>query len=100
MAFSFELSWFEREGFLDLIAREWAKDSGGRSPIERWQNKIRHLRRFLHEWAKYTHGIYKAEKERLVLLIQSLDLKAESTILVTRELETKVEAELRLKDLL
>ena len=42
--FSFEVSWFEREGFLDLIAREWAKVSGGRSPIERWQNKIRHLR--------------------------------------------------------
>jgi hypothetical protein len=29
--FSFELAWFEREGFLDLLAREWAKDSGGRS---------------------------------------------------------------------
>ena len=95
--FSFELSWFDREGFLNLIAREWAKDQGGSSPIERWQNKIRHLRRFLRGWAKHTHGIYKAEKERLLLLIQSLDLKAESAILDTRDLETKVEAELRLK---
>ena len=42
--FSFELAWFEREGFLDLIAQEWAKDSGGRSSIERRKNKIRHLR--------------------------------------------------------
>ena len=33
--FSFELAWFEREGFLDLIAREWAKDSAGRSNVER-----------------------------------------------------------------
>ena len=38
--FSFELVWFEIEGFLDLIAREWAKDSGGRSNVKRWQNKI------------------------------------------------------------
>ena len=45
--FSFELAWFEREGFLDLIAKEWAKDAGGRSPIERWQNKIRNLRSLL-----------------------------------------------------
>ena len=36
----------------------------------------------------------------LLFLIQSLDLKAESSILDTRELETKVEAELRLKELL
>ena len=42
--FSFELAWFEREGFLDLVAREWAKDAGGRTSVERWQNKIRHLR--------------------------------------------------------
>ena len=46
------------------------------------------------------HGIYKAEKERLLLLIKSLGIKAKSTILDTRELETKVDVELRLKELL
>ena len=45
---------FDIEGFVELIAREWAKDSGGRSPVERWQNKIRHLRRFLRGWANVT----------------------------------------------
>uniref|UniRef100_A0A453TEB6 Uncharacterized protein n=1 Tax=Aegilops tauschii subsp. strangulata TaxID=200361 RepID=A0A453TEB6_AEGTS len=59
--FSFELAWFEREGFLDLVAREWAKDAGGRSALERWQNKIRHLRSFLRGWAKHLSGIYKVE---------------------------------------
>ena len=34
--FSFELAWFEREGILDLIAREWAKDTGGLTSVERW----------------------------------------------------------------
>ena len=81
--FSFDSAWFEREGFLDLIAREWAKDSGGRTNVERWQNKIRHLRQFLRGWAKHLGGIYKDEKERLLFLIQSLDLKAESSILDT-----------------
>ena len=41
--FSFEIAWFEREGFIDLIAREWAIETGGHSSVDRWQNKIRHL---------------------------------------------------------
>ena len=72
----------------------------GRSSIERWQNKIRNLRSFLRGWAKHLSGIYKAEKERLLTLIQSLDLKAESTIFETSELHAKVDAEKRLKELL
>ena len=43
------------------------------------------------------HGIYKAEKERLLLLIQNLEVKAETSILDSSELETKIEAEMRLK---
>ena len=35
-SFSFELSWFEREGFFDLVAREWAKDLGGKTALQRW----------------------------------------------------------------
>jgi predicted RNA binding protein with dsRBD fold (UPF0201 family) len=42
----------------------------------------------------------EVEKKRLLNLIDALDLKAESSILDTRELETKVEAELRLKEML
>ena len=83
-----------------MLAREWAKDSGGRSPIKRWQCKILHFRRFLRGWAKHMHGIYKAEKERLLLLIQNLEVKAETSILDSSELETKIEAEMRLKKLL
>jgi len=59
---SFELAWFEKEGFLDLVAREWAKENRGHSSIERWQFKIRHLRQFLRGWAKNKSGIYKKGK--------------------------------------
>lgn len=85
---------------MDLIAREWAKDAGGRTSVKRWQNKIRHLRSFLRGWAKHLSGVYKAEKERLLTLIQSLDLKAESTILETAKLHAKIDAEMRWKELL
>ena len=98
--FSFELAWFEREGFLDLIAREWTKDSGGRTPIERWQNQIRHLRSFLRGWAKHLSGVYKVEKERLLSLMQALDVKVECTILDPTELHVKLAAGRRLEELL
>ena len=98
--FSFELAWFEREGFLDLVAREWAKDSGGKTALQRWQNKIRHLRSFLRGWAKHLSRIYKVEKERLLSLIQALDVIAETTVLPAAELHAKLDAEMRLKELL
>jgi endonuclease/exonuclease/phosphatase family metal-dependent hydrolase len=33
--FSFELGWFEREGFMDLIATEWAKEFCGISNVDK-----------------------------------------------------------------
>ena len=58
------------------------------------------MRSFLRGWAKHLSGIYKVEKERLLALIQSLDVKAETTVLQASELHAKLDAEMRLKELL
>ena len=92
-AFSFESGWFEKEFFLEIIAREWAKPVNGSTNIERWQNKIRHLRQFLRGWARNESGIYKQEKERLTQLIEALDLKVESNLLTVHEKNSKSKAE-------
>jgi hypothetical protein len=60
--FSFELAWLEQEGFYYLITCEWAAGHLGKNPIQTWQNKIRHLRRFLRGWAKKLSGKYKRGK--------------------------------------
>jgi hypothetical protein len=83
--FLFELYWFEQEGFYDLVVHEWAAGPIGKTPIETWQNKIRHLRNFLRGWAKNLSGKYKKEKERLLMLIDFLDIKAETCPLTERE---------------
>ena len=83
--FSFELSWLRMEGFYEMVAAEWANYVKGDSPIEIWQNKIRHLRRYLKDWAKNQSGKYKKEKERLLQIIDDLDIKAESTPLSVGE---------------
>jgi hypothetical protein len=83
--FSFELSWLREDGFHEMIKREWNASVSGSSPIEIWQNKIRHLRRFLRGWTKNRSGAYKKEKERLLSLIDELDIKAETIPLLAAE---------------
>jgi hypothetical protein len=60
--FSFELSWMRQDGFFDLVKTEWNLIQSGKNPVERWQNKMRHLRQFLRGWAKNLAGAYKKEK--------------------------------------
>jgi hypothetical protein len=83
--FTFELSWLEQEGFHEMVAAEWAAGPVGKTPIQTWQNKIRHLRRFLRGWAKNLSGKYKREKECLLAIIDALDIKAESAPLSPNE---------------
>jgi len=45
--FKFELGWLTRDGFFDLVKDIWESENRGRSSMDRWQNKIRRLRRFL-----------------------------------------------------
>jgi len=96
--FSFELSWMRQDGFFEMVKNEWNAIHSGNSPTERWQNKMRHLRQFLRGWAKNLSGIYK-EKERLILLIDELDIKAESTPLSVAERAAKKEADASLAKL-
>ena len=90
--FSFELAWLCQEGFVEMIEKEWLSISHGSTNLERWQNKIRHLRSFLRGWAKNLSGIYKKEKERLLSLIDYLDRHAETAPLIKADREKLREA--------
>jgi hypothetical protein len=79
----------QQDGFDEMVATEWADELAagpiGKMSIATWQNKIRHLRRFLQGWAKHLSGKYKKEKERLLNLIDLLDIQAETCPLTERE---------------
>jgi hypothetical protein len=77
--FSFELSWFHQDGFYEMVAAEWNMVPPGKSPMHTWQKKIRHLRHVLRGWAKNISGKYKKQKQRLLSIIDDLDIKAETT---------------------
>ena len=82
-----------------MIAAEWAAFTKGNSPIEVWQNKIRHLRRFLKGWAKNQSGKYKVEKAKLLRVINDLAIKAENALLNVSERETLRKAQDRISSL-
>jgi hypothetical protein len=75
--FSFELSWLKQDGFFEMISKEWASINSGANPMEKWQNKISHIRSFLRGWAKNLSSVYEKEKERLLQVIDDLDTRAE-----------------------
>jgi hypothetical protein len=56
--FKFELGWLHREGFHDMVKSVWERPVVGRSPIERWNNKIRSVRKHLGGWARHTTEIF------------------------------------------
>jgi mannosylglycoprotein endo-beta-mannosidase len=71
------------------VANIWHSENAGRTPLERWQNKIRRLRQYLRGWASHTAGTYKKEKKRLLSLLENLDKKAETTTLSEQEIHLK-----------
>lgn len=73
--FSFELSWFEREDFLELITTEWATENRGVPNIERWQYKTRHLRQFLRVGLRMLVGSANLKKKGFFNLLISLTSK-------------------------
>jgi hypothetical protein len=42
--FKFELGWLLRDGFMDIVRDIWSHMVVGRTPMEKWQGKIRRLR--------------------------------------------------------
>jgi hypothetical protein len=77
----------EQEDFFDMIVKEWKSVLVGANPMDTWLNKLRHIRRFIKGWAKNQSGKYKQEKDRLLHIIDQLDLKAETNPLNSNEKE-------------
>ena len=70
-----------------LIVKEWNSVLSRPDPMENWLNNLRHIRRFLKGCAKNQSGEYKKKKERLLNIIDQLDLKEESDPMSLNERE-------------
>ena len=90
--FKFELGWLNRDGFAEMVKEVWERPVHGQNPIQRWNNRIRMLRKHLRGWARHITGLYKKEKKRLAEIIDKLDLQAENRLLSDSELDEKNQA--------
>nr|XP_045089534.1 uncharacterized protein LOC123497248 [Aegilops tauschii subsp. strangulata] len=87
--FKIELGWLLRDGFHDMVKEVWEKPVAGPTPIHKWNNKMRALRKFLGGWARHTVGILRKEKLRLSSIIDELEALAEVRPLSEHEIEIK-----------
>lgn len=85
--FKFELLWLQREGFQERVKQIWTNTFKGRNSVQRWNNKLSALRRFIRGWAAQINGEYKKKKSDLQNTICSLDVQAEVRDLNVEELE-------------
>jgi hypothetical protein len=87
--FKFKLSWLLKEGFYEMVAQVWQREKRGTTRLEKWQNKIRTLRKYLRGWTKNASGTYKQEKQEVMTRIEQLDKKAETTVLLPHAVDLK-----------
>jgi mannosylglycoprotein endo-beta-mannosidase len=67
------------------LVEVWESENRGRSPLEKWQNKIRRLRRFLRGWSRNLSSQSKQLKSNLLSKIDELDRKVEVVLLSSQE---------------
>jgi hypothetical protein len=75
--FRSQLSWFTLDDFYECVATIWNKPIWGNNAVQRWNNKLSALRRYLRGWAKHKFGVYKQAKVSLQQTIDQLDITAE-----------------------
>jgi hypothetical protein len=78
-----------REDFHETITKVWQEENRGDTPMKKWQNKIRTVRRFLRGWAKNVVRENRKKKCFLVQQLDALDIKAETSLQNKHELEFK-----------
>jgi hypothetical protein len=67
--FKFELGWLQWEDFQDMVKNVWERPVAGNTPILRWNNKMRVMRKHLSGWAGHVSGILKKKKVVYHLLL-------------------------------
>ena len=98
--FKFELGWLLREGFSDIVKNVWEQHYVAGSPIQRWNCKLRVVRKYLGGWARHTAGLLKQEKLSLSTSIDELEAIAEYRRLTMHELDLKNQNNAKLAGLL
>lgn len=98
--FRFENCWLERDGFKEIVIQSWQAATYCLHDVDKWQEKARRLRRHLKGWHLNVEGTYKRRKKEVLVHLDNLDKKEETTILSLVERQTRSVLDADLKKLL
>ena len=82
--FRYENAWFLREGFKELTYKTWSKRYRG-DVLDRWQLRMRELRRKTKGWNKNMDAWYKKIKIEIIKELDDIDKRAERMGLTAAE---------------
>ena len=79
--FRFEKWWLERDEFQTLVAEVWNTPCHFDNPLDKWQSKLKLLRRKIKGWARNVNGEIKRHKKELLEEFDILDVFSEDNML-------------------
>ena len=94
--FRYENGWFLREGFKELIHKTWNKNFKG-DVLDRWQSRMRELRKKAKGWNKNMDAWYKKIKIEIIKELDDIDKRAERMGLTAAERTEQKELRMQLK---
>lgn len=75
--FKFERQWIRKDNFIPLVTEKWgaarAYNARKTYSLDRWQDKVGSLRRFLKGWGGNLKGDFKRRKEEVEIQIRNMD---------------------------
>jgi hypothetical protein len=83
-----------------MVKNVWERPVAGNTPILRWNNKMRVMRKHLSGWAGHVSGILKKKKSRLSSIIDNLEALSELRPLSLQEIELKSQSNAQIAGLL
>jgi hypothetical protein len=83
--FRFEKWWLEVEGFEELVRKVWGSECPSSDPMDKWQLKIRALRKKIKGWSRNIEAARNKRKREILAEIDLLDSKGEKVPLDARQ---------------
>jgi exonuclease III len=87
--FKIKKRWLKSAEFKELVKKVWSNRGEGDKAIDRWQYRIRLLRKKARGWSMNVDAEYRRKKQTLSSEFESLDVKAETTNLSRQERENE-----------
>lgn len=76
-SFKFEKWWLAIPEFKNLVDKAWATRCNSNNPVDRWQKRVRCLRKLANGWSANLDSFLRKHKKNLMEEYDKIDIKSE-----------------------